>query len=184
MRAISLSTTGSATSDCRRRFLVDLRALSRFLWESCPSPSNLETREENAWDMRSNTAHSTTFSQFVLHCGVSVWMARLRVLFGGKLMGEDQFGNKYYEKGARRMVMYNGLAESSKVPPLYHGWLHGGGEFPGESEYAAPRWLKPHLPNLSGTGAAYYPKRHPSQSLREAASGTRMRGSYNSWNPS
>ena len=46
-------------------------------------------------------------------------------------IGTDQFGNRYYEerrartgKPPRRYVRYNGIAEASKVPADWHGWLH------------------------------------------------------------
>lgn len=62
----------------------------------------------------------------------------LFTLWNGKLVGTDQFGNRYYrEKSARqlrrgggfdsrerRWVIYKGEAEASKVPPEWHAWLH------------------------------------------------------------
>ena len=46
-------------------------------------------------------------------------------------VGSDSFGNRYYEerkarpvKPPRRYVRYNGVAEASKVPADWHGWLH------------------------------------------------------------
>ena len=52
----------------------------------------------------------------------------------GELVGQDEFGNSYYQtKGARvdpalgyvrRWVIYKGYAEASKVPAEWHGWLH------------------------------------------------------------
>ena len=55
----------------------------------------------------------------------------LKILLHSRKIGEDQFGNCYYEeksksKGTRkkRYVRYNGLVESSKIPPMWHAWLH------------------------------------------------------------
>ena len=48
----------------------------------------------------------------------------------GKRVGEDEFGNVYYEGGTdsegrtRRWVIYNGYAEASAIPPGWHGWMH------------------------------------------------------------
>ena len=50
----------------------------------------------------------------------------------GQFVGEDEHGNRYYQdlsgKGPagppRRWVIYEGLAEASKVPPEWFGWLH------------------------------------------------------------
>jgi NADH:ubiquinone oxidoreductase subunit len=101
----------------------------------------------------------------------------------GKLIGTDEFGNKYYEdkkKDAsgknKRWVMYNGLAEPSKVPPNWHGWLHyTTNEVPDEFY----KWQKPYTPNLSGTKNAYFPAGH------EAKGGVRNKVSsdYEAWQP-
>ncbi|KAA5801732.1 NADH:ubiquinone oxidoreductase subunit NDUFA12 [Alkalicaulis satelles] len=85
----------------------------------------------------------------------------------GKLVGEDQFGNRYYteRKGAtgaddkpRRWVVYNGYADASRVPSDWHGWLHHTFEAP-PTEAPLPRreWELDHAPNLTGTLNAYRP---------------------------
>ena len=61
--------------------------------------------------------------------GTLLWTA-----LHGELVGEDEFGNRYYRtRGGkvdptlgfeRRWVIYNGVAEASSVPPSWHGWLH------------------------------------------------------------
>uniref|UniRef100_A0A2N9J5E6 NADH dehydrogenase [ubiquinone] 1 alpha subcomplex subunit 12 n=1 Tax=Fagus sylvatica TaxID=28930 RepID=A0A2N9J5E6_FAGSY len=50
---------------------------------------------------------------------------------GGKVVGVDKFGNKYYENlntqyGRHRWVEYaeKGRYNASQVPPEWHGWLH------------------------------------------------------------
>jgi len=84
----------------------------------------------------------------------------------GRLVGQDEWGNKYYEqrevKGPlgrpRRWVIYNGLAEASKVPPEWHAWLHYTVDTPPTEEaYRAKPWEKPHIPNMTGTPQAYRP---------------------------
>src|SRR5216683_1057162 len=58
----------------------------------------------------------------------------------------------------RRWVLYNGLAEASKVGPDWHGWLHHTFDLPPTEETVTPRpWWKPHRPNLTGTPDAYRP---------------------------
>ena len=49
----------------------------------------------------------------------------------GYLVGEDEFGNKYFSNlkdfndiKAKRWVMYSGEIEASTIPPLWHAWLH------------------------------------------------------------
>ncbi len=83
----------------------------------------------------------------------------------GELVGSDEFGNRYYrERGTptrarrRRWVMYEGAPEASKVPPLWNAWLHHVADSPpDETPEARPAWLKPHVPNLTGTAEAYRP---------------------------
>jgi len=93
--------------------------------------------------------------------GTQLWTRRY-----GELVGEDEFGNRYYRtKGGkidptlgfeRRWVIYNGYAEASMVGPAWHGWLHHTFELPPTEEKVVPRpWWKPHRPNLTGTPAAH-----------------------------
>jgi NADH:ubiquinone oxidoreductase subunit len=117
--------------------------------------------------------------------GTQLWTWRY-----GELVGVDEFGNRYYRtKGGRvepylgfdrRWVIYNGLAEASKIPPSWHGWLHHIVDTPpSEQAYTPWPWEKPHLPNLTGTPYAYRP---PGSTL---ASGKRppATGDYEAWKP-
>ncbi len=87
----------------------------------------------------------------------------------GERVGTDQFGNVYYRtKGGaidpalgfeRRWVIYNGPAEASAIPPGWHGWMHHRTDVaPSKETYVARSWEQPHLPNGTGTAAAYRPK--------------------------
>src|SRR5579871_2961595 len=90
---------------------------------------------------------------------------RLYTFFNGQLVGVDQFGNRYYRtkskapgmrRGEKRWVIYNGLPEPSKVPPEWHGWLHYTLEKPPtQRKILRYSWMKPPLPNLTGTKNAY-----------------------------
>ena len=102
-------------------------------------------------------------------------------------VGEDDFGNRYfedrkksYEGRYRRYVLYKGLAEPSKVPPDWHGWLHYTFE---EPPTLAPLARKPyeadHQPNLTGTHYAYRPK----GSLASTEARSRSDNDYESWTP-
>ena len=86
----------------------------------------------------------------------------------GEAVGQDEFGNRYFRtrrgkidptlRMERRWVIYNGEAEASTVPPSWHGWLHHTVDVaPTEETYTPREWEKPHLPNLTGTSAAYRP---------------------------
>ncbi len=77
----------------------------------------------------------------------------------GKLVGEDGLGNKYYTKGDKRWVIYNGPIEGSRVPAEWHGWLHHTFDNrPGDNPLPSKGWEKPSQPNQTGTQNAYHPK--------------------------
>ncbi|MBL8670316.1 MAG: NADH:ubiquinone oxidoreductase subunit NDUFA12 [Alphaproteobacteria bacterium] len=110
----------------------------------------------------------------------------------GALVGTDELGNRYYrERGGkrttpigfnreRRWVIFAGEAEASKVPPHWHAWLHHSVVEPpiGQSPPSRP-WQKEHLPNQTGTDAAYRP---PGHTLAGAAR-ARATGDYQPWTP-
>lgn len=83
-----------------------------------------------------------------------------------KKVGEDTFGNeyrtssiKYYLGNNKRFVIYKGNDLSSKVPPMWHAWLHYlTNEVPNNNEKKLG-WEKEHEPNLTGTKYAYDPSK-------------------------
>ena len=98
----------------------------------------------------------------------------------GTKVGEDDAGNIYYQTndGKRRWVIFNGDAEASRVSPEWHGWLHHTWkEPPTERPVQKKAWEKPHLPNLTGTPAAYA----PAGSIRR--SDPKERSDYEAWQP-
>ena len=104
----------------------------------------------------------------------------------GKPVGQDEQGNLYYEGGTdsegrtRRWVIYNGLAEPSRIGPDWHGWLHHTVDtLPTDDNYKARDWEKPHRPNYTGTPAAWRPRGST------LASGKRPQatGDYKAWSP-
>ena len=100
----------------------------------------------------------------------------------GMLVGEDDLGNRYYRerRGARRWVVYRDLADASKVPPEWHGWLHHTeAEPPTEMGYRPKAWQKPHRPNMTGTPEAYRP---PGSTLRTGHR-PHATGDYEAWKP-
>lgn len=100
----------------------------------------------------------------------------------GQRVGEDEFGNVYYQTkdGARRWVIYKGEADASKITPDWHGWMHHRVDAPPTAETYRPRdWQKPHKPNMTGTAAAYRPK----GSLASAEGRPVVTGDYDAWTP-
>ncbi len=112
---------------------------------------------------------------------------RLHTLFHGKHVGTDAFGNRYYternaEKGRRnkRWVLYKGEPEASKVPPLWHAWLHYTTDtLPDKMHMPVYAWQKEHVPNLTGTAGAYVPPGHIHRASRRDGSTS----DYEAWNP-
>ena len=100
----------------------------------------------------------------------------------GIAVGKDDQGNRYYRNrdGTRRWVIYNGVADASRIPPGWHGWMHHRVDVPPSQEEYAPReWQKPHQPNLTGSPAAYRPK----GSLLSGRHRPQVTGDYDAWTP-
>jgi NADH:ubiquinone oxidoreductase subunit len=107
----------------------------------------------------------------------------------GRLVGEDEFGNRYYEardnkesydSRKRRWVIFKGYAEASKVPPDWHGWLHYTfDEPPTVAPLRRRAWEKDYLPNLTGTVEAW----RPSGSLARTGERPPATGDYQAWRP-
>jgi NADH:ubiquinone oxidoreductase subunit len=98
----------------------------------------------------------------------------------GQKVGEDAQGNLYYQTadGKRRWVIYNGEMEASRVSPDWHGWLHFTWDQPPTTAPLRHKaWEKPHLENLTGTGAEYVPP----GSIRAAV--PLARTDYEAWRP-
>ncbi len=105
----------------------------------------------------------------------------LATLFTGQHVGEDKFGNRYYEsKKGRRWVIYNGTVEASRIPPDWHGWLHKTfKEPPTTAPFPAKGWEREHQPNLSGTRAPIIPR----AASWATASGRRRPATTRPWKP-
>ncbi|GAB4519066.1 MAG: NADH:ubiquinone oxidoreductase subunit NDUFA12 [Parvularculaceae bacterium] len=114
--------------------------------------------------------------------------ALLTIKSRGRLVGEDSEGNRYFEerKGAslagqkRRWVIYKGVAEASRVPPDWHGWLHHTfDEPPTTAPLKRQKFEKDHLPNMTGTPLAQFPP----GSLVRGGVRPHATGDYEAWTP-
>jgi NADH:ubiquinone oxidoreductase subunit len=66
------------------------------------------------------------------------------------------------------------------VPPSWHGWLHHTVDVPPtEVKYTPREWEKPHVPNMTGTPAAY----RPSGSTLASGRRPKATGDYQPWTP-
>lgn len=108
----------------------------------------------------------------------------------GERVGSDEFGNVYYRAAGgkidpalgfnRRWVIYNGPAESSSVPPGWHGWLHHKVDVaPSEESYVPREWQTAHVPNMTGTPLAY----RPPGSMLSGRDTPKTDGDYEAWTP-
>lgn len=112
---------------------------------------------------------------------------RLFTWLCGEQVGTDAAGNRYYRekrprpgRRERRWVIYKGAPEASKVPADWHGWLHHRtDEVPPAGGKRRWPWQKDHLPNLTGTAAAYRPPGHILRGGRR----DRATGDYEPWRP-
>ena len=111
---------------------------------------------------------------------------KLFVKFFCKSVGQDQFGNNYYQTKKKdssgkykRIVLYKGMVDGSKIPALWNAWLHYTiDDIPNRVHY---REEKTHVPNLTGSDYAYVPKGH-CESLRNGKR-DKATGDYQAWKP-
>ncbi len=100
---------------------------------------------------------------------------RLQTIFSGKLVGEDEFGNKYYEnkKKTKRWVIYNGEIEATKIPIEWYSWMHSiKNKIEETHELKKYNWQKSHTSNQTGTEKAYNPQKNQNATKKK----------YKSWN--
>lgn len=119
--------------------------------------------------------------------GGNTWGTRLTIWRQGRQVGEDGFGNRYFEQVSgwsplgtpRRWVIYRQLSEPSQVPPEWHGWLHHTIVEPPESSRDVRDWERPHLMNMTGTSQAY----RPPGSILTSGRRPPATGDYEAWRP-
>ena len=106
--------------------------------------------------------------------------------FSGRLVGADDFGNRYYRGRARkgnprerRWVIYAGEIEASRVPAEWHAWLHHVTDQAPLGPRRRHAWQLPHQPNLTGTPEAY----RPAGSLLMGGTRAKASADYQPWTP-
>lgn len=102
------------------------------------------------------------------------FIQQLKIKLFSKKVGDDEFGNSYYQnKSGKRFVVYKGIAEPSKIPAEWHSWIHYSCDIaPVKIKTNRFSWQKIHLPNLTGTKNAYFPKKENLSSKK-----------YEAWKP-
>ena len=115
------------------------------------------------------------------------FISKLVIKLSAQLIGQDTFGNSYYEtrkavRGGRtsRYVIFKGRVEASKVPSDWHGWLHHTESTPPPvGGYDKHGWQQEHQPNVTGTTHAYRPDGH----MLKGGKRKPATGDYEPWNP-
>ena len=114
---------------------------------------------------------------------------KINIYFNYKKIDEDQYGNSYYvskrsknldTEDNKRIVMYKGITDPSKIPPKWHAWLHymiSTEDLQKDTEQYS--WQKDHLPNLTGTKLAKFPLGHINYGVKRE----KVSADYNAWNP-
>jgi NADH:ubiquinone oxidoreductase subunit len=98
----------------------------------------------------------------------------------GRKVGADEHGNVYFEGAGRRWVMYKGSNDVSRVPPEWYAWLTRQIDaVPDVALPPPPKFLKPALPNLTGTPLAY----RPSGAIERGGHRAAASGDYQAWTP-
>ncbi|MEO6387414.1 MAG: NADH:ubiquinone oxidoreductase subunit NDUFA12 [Croceibacterium sp.] len=105
----------------------------------------------------------------------------------GDKVGTDAQGNTYFRSDKkttdgreRRWVIYNGANDASRVPPEWHGWLHGSYDALPESHLQPAKiWEVDYTPNSTGTASAY----RPQGALEQGGKRARATGDYEAWTP-
>ena len=112
--------------------------------------------------------------------GATTGTALFSALYGRKV-GEDALGNVYMSsKKGRRWVMYKGSNDVSRVPPEWYAWLTRQIDaVPDEALPPPPKFLKPAVPNLTGTVEAY----RPTGALERGGRRQAASGDYQAWTP-
>ena len=105
----------------------------------------------------------------------------------GAKVGTDAQGNAYFRANKRlpdgrerRWVIYAGANDASRVPPEWHGWLHGSFDGIPESNLPPARiWEVDYTPNATGTAQAY----RPAGALERGGVRAAATGDYQAWTP-
>ena len=93
--------------------------------------------------------HRQTFGTFI------------KILFYGKFVGKDKYGNKYYRsKKDERWVVYSNNIEASRITSDWYLWMHHTTDnLPDASIKNQYFWQKDHSENLTGTIQSYKPNK-------------------------
>jgi NADH:ubiquinone oxidoreductase subunit len=104
----------------------------------------------------------TLFKKIFTWWNQDTFGTRIKTILYGKLIGQDTFGNKYYEsKEGKRWIIYFDEIDASKIPVEWYSWIHfTPNKIEMVHDFKKYDWQKPHQSNLTGTESAYYPNKN------------------------
>ena len=116
----------------------------------------------------------TFFKQLFVWWNQQTLGTRIQTFFYGKFVGQDSFGNKYYEsKRGKRWVIYKDEIDASKIDNDWYSWIHfTKNKIETLHELKKHEWQKPHLSNQTGTENSYHPNKKNNE----------IKKKYTSWN--
>ena len=83
----------------------------------------------------------------------------IKTFFTGKLVGKDDYGNKYYKnKNDERWVIYSSEIEATKITADWYLWMHHTiDKIPNDKLEKKYLWQKKHSENKTGTEKKHKP---------------------------
>ena len=83
----------------------------------------------------------------------------IKTFFTGKLVGKDDYGNKYYKnKNDERWVIYSSEIEATKITTDWYLWMHHTiDKIPNDKLEKKYLWQKKHSENKTGTEKKHKP---------------------------
>tara|TARA_B100000886_G_scaffold334011_2_gene288910 strand:+ start:1113 stop:1478 length:366 start_codon:yes stop_codon:yes gene_type:complete len=119
-----------------------------------------------------------------MYLSYNYFFFKLYCFLFAKKAGEDSYGNIYYFKKNnspinnfrdRRFVLYKGVVEASKIPQEWNAWLHHRSIDVPKKISLKPKWIKEHVPNLTGTPFAY--------EYKDRKNKKKLKNIYSVWSP-
>ena len=108
----------------------------------------------------------------------------LYTFFNGIKVGEDYFGNFYYESKDKlnRWCIYSNQSEASRISPEWNSWLRFISDSSPEGNEMVYKWQKVFNGNLTGLDTAYKPGIVGVTEKKEELDN--YQSDYKAWNPS
>ena len=108
---------------------------------------------------------------------------KLHTYFKGKKVGEDYFGNFYYESKDKknRWCIYSNESEASKISPEWNSWLRFTSLESPKDKNMTYEWQKVFDGNLTGLESAYKPRISRTSNSEEDLDNYQF--DYKAWKP-